>query len=129
MRRILALLLLLSSGSLLAQAKPKIVCWNDDQGVRHCGDRVPPEYAKTDRERLDAQGRVISTQARELTAEELAEKKRAEEAAALEAQRRKEAEAYDRFLLQSFTLPEDILSARDERLRILDGRIRLADEG
>jgi hypothetical protein len=122
--------LLLSVAALAVQAQSsapkKFQCWTDEKGQRACGDRVPPQYAKEQRQVFDSQGRVIEIREREKTPEELAEAQR-QAAEAAEAQRKQEAEAaYDRFLRDSYSGVKDLERARNERLATLDGRSNLA---
>ncbi|TXH04584.1 MAG: hypothetical protein E6R07_07940 [Nevskiaceae bacterium] len=106
----------------------KIQCWTDDKGVRTCGDHVPPQFAKDQRDIYNSQGVVIGTQARQKTPEEIAEEERkAAEAAA--AQRAAEDQAhYDRFLLDTYASPKELEAERDRRVQITDGRIGLVQK-
>lgn len=118
------LALVLAQGA--AAESKKLVCWTDEKGVRACGNSVPPQYAKGQRQVLDAQGRVVDTQARQKTPEEIAE---AERLARIEAeeQKRREAQAkYDAFLLDTYNSLGQLQRARDDRLITLDGRLQLA---
>jgi len=109
-----------------SSAPKKFQCWTDERGQRACGDRVPPQYAKEQRQVFDSQGRVIETRERQKTPEELAEAER-QAAEAAEAKRQQEAEAaYDRFLRDSYSSVKDLERARNERLATLDGRSNLA---
>lgn len=109
-------------------APKKIQCWTDAQGNRACGDHVPPEYAKQERQVIDRQGRVVDTRQREKTADELAaEEKAATEAAESKSRADKQA-AYDRFLVDSYSSVKDLERARNERLATLDGRMNLANQ-
>jgi hypothetical protein len=103
----------------------KLVCWTDEKGVRSCGDHVPPQYVKGDRDVLDAQGRVTNTQSREKTPEEVqAEEDAKRLAVEMEARKKRQAE-YDRFLLDTYNTEKDLARARDDRVGTLDGRIKL----
>lgn len=115
----------LCAAPVLAQPPPRIVCWTDDQGRRACGDRVPPQYTKVERQFLDARGRVVETRPRELSAAEVAERERAEAARLAQERREREQAAYDRFLLQSYTQVDDLRRARDERMATVEGRLAL----
>ena len=106
----------------------KLQCWVDDQGVRACGDRVPPQYADKERKLLNSQGIVIGTKARQKTEAEVAEDKRRIEAQATEKKRFEEQAAYDRFMLQTFEGVAQMQGVRDTRLTTLDGRLRLAQK-
>lgn len=96
----------------------RIVSWTDENGVRHYGDRVPPEYANRDRDLLNSQGVVVGRQ-QSLTDEQRAEQERL---AAEEEARQKQAQ-YDKMLVQSYTRIEEIEAARDRRLAELDSQI------
>jgi hypothetical protein len=106
----------------------KLVCWTDDKGQRACGDRVPPQYAKKERQILDAQGRVIDTQDRQKTPEEIAEIERKAAAEAAEKERFKVQEKYDRYLLQTFATANELEGARDARLRALQAQMNINDK-
>lgn len=113
--------------SLCASAAPTpdsetLVCWDDETGIRVCGDSVPPRYAKSERRVLDAQGRKVKTLPREATAEELATRRQRAQAEA-EARRISEEQAVtDRRLLETYGDPAGVLRARNERLAALDAR-------
>jgi len=106
----------------------KLVCWTDDKGQRACGDRVPPQYAKGEREVLDAQGRVIDKQGRQKTPEEVAEVERKAAAETAEKERFEKQAKYDRFLLQTFGSAKELEQSRDARLRALNGQMVLNDK-
>lgn len=105
-----------------------IVCWQDDHGVRACGDHVPPQYAKKERDIYNQRGMVVKT----LKAEETPEQRAAEQRAAEEAQRQLEQQqkqqANDKFMLQTYNTLSDLKAARDGRLATFDMRIDLAQK-
>lgn len=121
------LLFFVAASAAQAQSSAKkFQCWTDENGQRACGDRVPPQYAKEQRQVFDSQGRVIETRERQKTPEELAEAER-QAVEAAETKRKQEAEAaYDRFLRDSYSSVKDLERARNERLATLDGRSNLA---
>lgn len=106
----------------------EIVCWTDSSGHRACGDRVPPEYAKRERQVYDGTGRLVETLPRQKTPEEIAEAARQADEDKAERQRALEQAAYDKFLLQTYAGAGEIIKARDERLQILDTRLKLAEK-
>lgn len=120
----LCVALLAASGAAHAQ---RVQCWTDDKGQRACGDRVPPQYARQERQVFDAQGRVVQTRPREKTAAELDAEAQATQSAALQREREQRQQDYDRFLLSTFNSVADLERARDERLQILNGRRQLLD--
>lgn len=112
----------------VAGAAGSIVCWDEADGRRACGDRVPPEYVKQERKVYDNKGQVVRTLPRQKTPEEVAEEARL---AAEQAARRKkleEAANHDRFLQSTYSSLKDIERTRNESLATLDGRLRLAEK-
>jgi hypothetical protein len=101
-----------------------IVCWNDDKGQRACGDHVPPQYAKSQREIYDNRGVVVET----LKAQATPEQRAAEEQAAQDAERQQQQQQNDAFLLQTYRTVGDLEAARDNRLQSLDTRLNLAEK-
>jgi hypothetical protein len=115
-------------GAGIPSAEAVIKCWTNDEGVRECGDRVPPEYAQQGHQELSKQGMVIEEQKAVKTTEELEEAAR--QAALLEeVKRRQEAQARaDRVLLATFSTVKDIEVVRDERLVAIEASIKLAQK-
>lgn len=116
----------LVSVSIPSQAR--IICWTNKDGVKECGDRLPPEYAQKDRQELNEQGLVIEETERAKTEEELAAMK---EQAALDAEKQKleeERALQDRILIETFTNVEDINMARDGKLSAIETSINLAEK-
>ena len=97
--------------------------WVDENGVTHFGDKIPPQYAKQQREVLNQQGATVRVLQHEKTAEERAEEERQKKLKELEA---KDA-SYDRYLLQTFENESELTRMRDERLATLDGHIKLGE--
>lgn len=127
MRQLLLAIGVVGGGLLSASAIAAggVQCWTDNQGQRACGDSVPPQYARQQREVFDSQGRVRQVKPREKTeAEVAAEEKAKREADALALKQQKQRD-YDRFLLSTYNSEKEIEHARDERITMLDGRQRL----
>lgn len=100
--------------------------WVDENGQVHYGDRIPPKYAKQQRDRLNDRGVVVDTRERQLTEEEAAAAAAAERQAQAEAVAREEQSRYDQYLLTSYNSVADLMAQRDERLSMLDSRLQLA---
>ncbi len=131
MRKVFTTLFLVSALPLAvhtAQAAPlkQIQCWTDDKGNRNCGDTVPPQFAKKEREFFNRQGVVVSKKSRELTPEEVAEEKRKNDASAEDLKRLQAQAAYDKFLTDTYSSSKELVAARTLREQTLDGRIALA---
>lgn len=100
--------------------------WVDENGQVHYGDRIPPRYAKQQRDELNDRGVVVESRERQKTAEEAAAAAEAERQAAAEAAAAEEQARYDRYLLTSYNSVADLMAQRDERLTMLDSRLELA---
>ncbi len=104
-------------------------CWTNSEGVRECGNVIPPEYRAQQTETVNEQGLTIGVQERAKTREEKeAEMRAAAEAkAAAEAEARRKAEQaeYDRVLFSTFTKQEEIIAHRDRNIAAIDGTIEI----
>ena len=102
-------------------------CWTNKDGVRECGNVIPPEYSQGESETINKQGVTVDVQERAKTPEELeaARKAAAEEERlkAEEQQRRDDAANYDRVLLGTFTSERDINDSLQRKLSSLEAMI------
>lgn len=103
-------------------AQAEMFKWVDEKGVAHYGDRIPPQYAKQQREVVNSRGDTIKVMQHEKTAAELAEDARQLELQRLE----KEQARQDSFLLGTYQNETDLQKSRDEQLANLDGNIRIS---
>jgi hypothetical protein len=112
-------------------AQAGIKCWTNKEGVRECGNAVPPEYAQAGHEEKSVNGLVLRKQARSKTPEEVvAERKKLEAEArvkaAADAVAAKQA-ATDRVLLDTFSSEDDLVLARDGQLTNVDSLIKVTE--
>lgn len=98
-----------------------VQCWTDEKGQRTCSDTLPPKEARRQRELLNQQGVTKKILPAERSAEEIAAEKRAQA-------ERERAEAYDRYLLQSYQNVGEIEKVRNERITTLDSRLAFAQK-
>ncbi|MFQ5659463.1 MAG: hypothetical protein ACE5GZ_03495 [Gammaproteobacteria bacterium] len=122
--RIIALVMIVSAG-FSVPVHARIKCWTNSEGVRECGTSVPPEYAQKQHQELSKQGTLLKKQERAKTEEELKEEERL---AAIEAEKKKQAEEQarkDKILLDTFSTVDDIEMARNGKLAAIDSRIKL----
>ncbi len=115
----LTILLLLSP----AMAMAGLYKWVDKDGVTRYGDRIPPEYAKQEREVLNRHGQTVKVLEQEKTEAELAAEARQAEMKKQEAEQAKR----DRMLLDIYGSEADLQKARDDQLANLDGNIRITE--
>lgn len=112
------------SGSVQARMK----CWTNHEGVKECGDKIPPEFAQKGHQEIGKGGIVREETERAKTKEELEEEKRL---AAIEAEREKQEEEQkklDKILLETFSTESDIERARDDRVSALEATIKLTEQ-
>lgn len=124
-----ALLVMLALGgpaSLMAAEGVRMKCWVNHEGIRECGNRVPPEYIQQGYMEIDKEGIVRDVKERAKTPEELAEAKRLAKLKAAEQKQKAEQETRDRVLLQTFSSVSDIERARDVRITALEAAINLS---
>ena len=105
-----------------------IKCWTNNEGIRECGDRVPPEYAQQGHQELSKSGMIINEQERAKTEEELQEQARQRAIVAAERRKQAEADKVDRILLATFSSVEEIELVRDDRLRVIQANITLSEK-
>jgi hypothetical protein len=104
------------------------VCWLDDRGQRACGDHVPPQFAKKQREIYDQRGVIVRTLRAEESPEQHAEEQRQAQEAQRQADEQQKRDANDKFVLQTYTNLGDLKAARDNRLATYDMRLELAEK-
>lgn len=105
----------------------RIKCWTNSEGVRECGNRVPPEYIQQGHQVLSTDGVVIDRKGRAKTDEEITEQERIANEKAEQERLAREQAALDQILLDTFSSEDDLLMARDGRLSALESRITLTE--
>ncbi len=105
-------------------------CWTNNEGIRECGNSIPPEYAQKRSSTFSDSGIKKGVQERAKTDEELAlEREQRKKDKELQKQRELERlaqQSYDRVLLATFLSPEEIIDAKDRKVAVIDGYIDLA---
>lgn len=105
----------------------QIKCWQNDDGVRECGNVIPPQYSQQGYKEVNSQGSTVRKVERAKTPEELADEKRKKEEAATAERNRKEQEEKDRALLLQFSKEDDIESDRKAKLNTIDAAMASID--
>lgn len=106
-------------------ATAKIKCWKNSEGVRECGNAVPPEYAQQGHETMNKRGLNVKKSDRAKTLEELEAERAAAKEAELAAKKAEEQAKLDRVLLDTFASEDDLVLTRDGQIAHLDSQIRL----
>ena len=115
---LLGLALLLAAP--MASAGSRIKCWVNKDGVRECGQFVPPEYAQQRIEIVNERGIVIEVIEAAKTKEQLAKE-------AAERRRLAEQKRRDQILLNTFTTERDIELARKSRVQAIESIIAITN--
>jgi len=119
---ILLALVLAGSNTVLAA---KYKCWKNNEGVRECGTKVPPEFAQKGHEEISKHGTVVGETDRIKNEEELEEAARQ---AAIDAEKKKQEEEQtrqDKILLDTFSNVDDINMTRDGKITFIQTSINL----
>ncbi|GMQ76143.1 MAG: hypothetical protein BMS9Abin01_1409 [Gammaproteobacteria bacterium] len=108
-------------------ASAGIKCWTNDDGVRECGDAIPPEYAQKAYREINEGGITVSTTERARTKEELRierqENARLAAIRAEEARKIRERRTKDRVLLSTFTTEKELAVAHEGQVAAIELRI------
>lgn len=108
-----------------------IKCWTNKEGVRECGNVVPPEYAQKETRTINERGITVEVKERAKTPEEQEQERAAKEAAearlAEEKKRQQEQAAYDRVLLSTFTTEQELFASRDRATGAIDATIEISN--
>lgn len=131
-KSLISILSLLSIFLLSETVHARFKCWTNSDGVRECGETIPPEYAQKGYKVINKMGVKVGEGEHALTEEDkekekqqkaLARKKAEEEKkrAELAAERRR----YDRVILNTYTSEQEILYARDEKIAAIESNIKL----
>jgi hypothetical protein len=122
----LALLALTLAGIPGAPAAGTIKCWISKEGLRECGNVVPPEYAQGGHTEVSGSGVMRETE-RAKTPEELEAERQRQEAERERQTRLAEQAAQDRVLLQTFSSEDDLVLTRNGKISVIESRIRLLE--
>ena len=114
-----------------ANVNAGIKCWTNKEGVKECGNTVPPEYAQQGHEEKSNTGMTVKHTERSKTPEEIASERSAKEA---EDKKQAEAKAIadrqaakDKVLLATFSSEDDLVLARDGRIANVNSQVKLAE--
>jgi hypothetical protein len=120
-------LIVLVAAVLPLPASAGIKCWTNDEGVRECGNAVPPQYSQEGHREISDTGVTLSTTDRAKTKEELRiEREESARVAAIraeEARTIRERELKDRVLLSTFTSEKDLSIAHEGQVAAIEIRI------
>jgi hypothetical protein len=125
--KIILSVLFLTLPSLASSAGIK--CWTNAEGIRECGNVVPPEFAQGGHQEISKKtGAIKKEVGRALTDEEL--KAEAEERQKQKELARQEAEhkRQDKILLDTFSNEDEIIMTRDGKFNIINTEITVTEK-
>jgi hypothetical protein len=102
-------------------------CWQNKDGVKECGNAVPPEYSQQEHTAFSKQGMAVGHQEAPKSAEQVEADKLVAEQKKQEESRKQEAARKDRVLLQTFSSEDDLNLARDGKISTVEGQIKLTE--
>ena len=126
--RLLLILFSLITIAFAMSTQAAIKCWTNKDGVKECGDRIPPEYSQTGHQELNKQGLVVDETERAKTGEELEEAKKLAALKAEEDRIAAEQAKKDQILLDTFSSVDDLQMARDGKIAAIESSISLAQK-
>jgi len=97
-------------------SKATIKCWHNENGIRECGDRIPPKYAQGPSEEFSDSGVLLkrNSKAKELNQID-------------QDQRKANQKKADKLLLNMFSNVNEINAARDKKINQIDQEIKLIE--
>ena len=121
----LIIMFALSGLTLSGTAQARMKCWTNSDGIKECGNKIPPEYAQKEHHELGEGGLVREKTERAKSDEELAEARRLEKEQAEQEKIDADKKKQDQILLATFSNVSDIERARDDRVTALEATIKL----
>ena len=103
----------------------KIKCWKNSDGIRECGNVVPPEYAQKGHDEISNQGIRTKHHERALTNEELLERKRIKKEKKAKQRTIDNQKRQDMVLLNTFANEDEIIMARNGKITSVRTEIRI----
>jgi len=110
-----------------AAVEAKIKCWTNNEGVRECGNSVPPEFAQGGYQEKSAGGVTVDSIGRAKSLEELEAERALDKERAAAALLESEKAAKDRVLLDTFSTEDDMVFARDGQISHLESQVKLTE--
>ena len=121
----LIIFLMLGIFILVSNSHARMKCWTNSDGIKECGDKVPPEYTQQGYQELGKGGIVREETDRVKTKEELKKEKIEAEAKVREKEKVKSKKLHDKMLLETFTNIDEIEAAKKEKIDAIDSTIKV----
>ena len=110
---------------LISNAHARMKCWTNSDGVKECGDKVPPEYTQKGYQELSKGGIVTDETDKVKTKEELKKEKLEADAIARQKEKKENKKSLDKMLLETFNSIDEIELTKEEKLKALASTIKI----
>ena len=121
----LIIFFILSVLILASNANARMKCWTNSDGIKECGDKVPPEYTQQGYQELGKGGIIREEKGRVKTKEELQKEKIAADAKARKQKEIKSKKAQDKMLLETYTSIDEIKIAQKQKIEAIESTIKV----
>ncbi|GMR07235.1 MAG: hypothetical protein BMS9Abin26_0237 [Gammaproteobacteria bacterium] len=128
MTRAIKTFFILIAGIFVFSSHPAVAgfkCWTNNEGVRECGNVVPPEFAQKGHEEISSGGIVTNRVERAKTREELDALAKEKSAERQKLRAAEERQKNDRVLLDTFSNIDEIIMTRDGKINLLNNEIKI----
>ena len=119
----LIIVLILSVLILANGVNARMKCWTNSEGVKECGDTVPPEYTQQGYQELSKEGIVKDETKRVKTKKELEKEKEKARSVAKEKERERKKQTHDKMLLETYSTIDDIENAKEQKIQAIESTI------
>ena len=106
----------------------RMKCWTNSEGIKECGDKIPPEYIQQGYQELSKGGIILEEKERIKTKEELEKAKKEAEIIAREKEKERNKKAHDKMLTETFASIEEIEAARDQKIEAVESTIKITQK-
>ena len=106
----------------------RMKCWTNSEGIKECGDKIPPEYIQQGYQELSKGGIVLEKKERIKTKEELEEAKKEAEIIARKKEKERNEKIHDKMLRETFANIEDIETTRDQKIQAIESTIKITQK-
>ena len=103
----------------------RMKCWTNSEGIKECGDKIPPEYTQQGYQELSKGGIVIEEKERIKTKEELEKAKKEAAIIAREEEKERNKKIHDKMLLETFTSIKEIETTLDQKIEAVKSTIKI----
>ena len=106
----------------------RMKCWTNSEGIKECGDKIPPEYTQQGYQELSKGGIVLEKKERIKTKEELEKAKKEAAIIAQKEEKERNKKAHDKMLIETFASINEIEVARDQKIEAVESTIKIAQK-